>query len=154
MAAKIWRAVSRPKPLFVLSVLYYTIHQIVSSNDRTCHLSQCPTCKNSDIETCLFSSAVDLGLAGKDVNFGHGLVQADDAYLCLRDQVQCCTEVASPTLTPPSSPPAASYTELAAPTGSTEVTSYSYVKREDMKQVCLNHVICVQNLFQKLNSPF
>jgi hypothetical protein len=50
----------------------------------------CPDCTNRDIEGCLLKTSVDLGPTGKDEKYGHGLVQADATFLCLRDTVQCC----------------------------------------------------------------
>ena len=68
-------------------------------------LFQCPLCKNSEVESCLFSSAIDLGTTGKDVNFGFGLLQAEDAYLCLRDEVQCCGGIGADSASPAPTPP-------------------------------------------------
>lgn len=39
-----------------------------------------PTCTGSQIRTSLNNSAMDLGVAGRDVHYGYGLVQAKAAY--------------------------------------------------------------------------
>ena len=39
-----------------------------------------PTCTGAQIRASLNRSAMDLGPAGRDVKFGHGLVQAKAAY--------------------------------------------------------------------------
>jgi serine protease len=50
----------------------------------------CGNCTNYDIEECIFDSAKDLGSAGKDPEYGHGLLQTRDAYLCLVYTAGCC----------------------------------------------------------------
>jgi len=36
-------------------------------------------------------SALDLGAKGKDNEYGYGLVQVDETYKCLKDDLQCCS---------------------------------------------------------------
>lgn len=94
VAAKIWRAVS----LLIQSIFQYlqclwkVLWPYPLLTAYSIPLPQCPMCENFEVESCLFSTAIDLGQAQKDVSFGNGLVQADDAYLCLRDEMQCCSE--------------------------------------------------------------
>jgi hypothetical protein len=54
--------------------------------------SQCPSCTNLQVTSCLKSSAAALGRGDYAWCFGAGLVQAEDAYLCLTDaaQANCC----------------------------------------------------------------
>ena len=103
-------------------------------------------CKNSDVESCLFSTAIDLGIAGKDINFGHGLLQADEAYLCLRDQVQCCTEASSSSSTAPSPSPTSLYKELAT----SPVLAVNATTGEEMKQVSVNNLHTSKKRLRKL----
>lgn len=42
--------------------------------------SNFPACTNEDIRTAILSTAEDLGSAGRDNSFGHGLIQARAAY--------------------------------------------------------------------------
>ncbi|SDI81973.1 PA domain-containing protein [Ferrimonas sediminum] len=42
-----------------------------------------PTCSNSEVRTALASTAEDLGTAGRDDAYGHGLIRAYDAHLAL-----------------------------------------------------------------------
>jgi serine protease len=42
-----------------------------------------PACTNIQVQTALFSTALDLGREGRDNRYGHGLVQALDAYIFL-----------------------------------------------------------------------
>jgi len=46
------------------------------------------------VEQCLLTTARDLGAPGKDIRFGHGMVQADEAYACLETK-SCCPIVLS-----------------------------------------------------------
>ena len=62
----------------------------------------CPFCTSNDVQTCLETTAVDLGSEGRDSSFGFGLVQVEDAYLCLVDTIRCCDE--SGTFPPVASP--------------------------------------------------
>lgn len=67
----------------------------------TRYFYQCPQCSNQQVESCLLSTAMDLGEPGKDILFGQGLVQANDAYLCLIYTAQCCeTDNLPPTNAP------------------------------------------------------
>jgi serine protease len=50
----------------------------------------CPGCTNQDVQDCIFETALDLGDAGKDDIYGHGLLQTSDARDCLT-QKDCCT---------------------------------------------------------------
>jgi serine protease len=50
----------------------------------------CPGCPNQDVQDCIFETALDLGDAGKDDVYGHGLLQTSDARECLV-QKDCCT---------------------------------------------------------------
>ncbi|GKY90716.1 hypothetical protein MPSEU_000045000 [Mayamaea pseudoterrestris] len=50
----------------------------------------CRNCKNKDIVACLASTAKDLGAPGKDIYYGFGLVQTEDAYECLKSVAHCC----------------------------------------------------------------
>ena len=102
------------------------------------HFVQCPQCKNSDVETCLFSKAIDLGTAGKDINFGYGLIQAEESYLCLRDEVRCCGESGTQTSpTPPSPPTPSTSAPTAAPTSLSDVPAGIAMSSEDMITVSI-----------------
>jgi serine protease len=84
--AKIWRAVR-------LSFLLLDMRILHSANPVVFLFPfQCPQCTNVQVESCLLSTAIDLGDEGKDVLYGHGLVQAEDAYFCLVATEQCCDE--------------------------------------------------------------
>jgi hypothetical protein len=48
--------------------------------------SQCPSCNDSQVKSCIRSSATDLG--DYPWCYGAGLVQAEGAYQCLKDV--CC----------------------------------------------------------------
>lgn len=48
----------------------------------------CRNCTYIDIQTCLYTTALDLGEQGRDPVYGYGLVQMDSAYNCLK-QI-CC----------------------------------------------------------------
>jgi subtilisin family serine protease len=50
--------------------------------------SQCPSCLNSQVTQCIKSTAAVLG--DYPWCYGTGLVQAEDAYLCLAEEEQCC----------------------------------------------------------------
>jgi serine protease len=50
----------------------------------------CPSCDNKAVVSCLKQTAKDLGDPGKDVYYGYGLVQTEDAYLCLKNNKKCC----------------------------------------------------------------
>lgn len=52
----------------------------------------CRDCTNFQVKTCLEDTALDLGDTGYDEEFGHGLVQVQQAYECLIFQEQCCEE--------------------------------------------------------------
>lgn len=68
---------------------------------------QCPVCTNAEVFECLQKAAVDLGASGKDVEYGHGLVQVDETHTCLVN-AGCCREDATPAPTPvpdPTLPP-------------------------------------------------
>jgi subtilisin family serine protease len=43
----------------------------------------CQTCEPDVIVNCVLSTALDLGDAGWDVHYGFGLIQMENAYLCL-----------------------------------------------------------------------
>jgi len=94
-------------------------------------------CKNFEVESCLFSTAIDLGAAKRDSNFGNGLVQAEDAYLCLRDEVQCCSENGTSASQAPSAShsPSALTAEMApSPAPDTVLTADNTVTSEYMIQ--------------------
>lgn len=86
VAAKIWRAVSSPVSMHKSSTEFISL--LVFCFYIYC--IQCPLCSNQNVETCLLSTATDLGDTGRDVYYGYGLIQANDAYLCLLNTVQCC----------------------------------------------------------------
>lgn len=50
----------------------------------------CPSCTHQEVQDCIFETALDLGDAGKDDIYGHGLLQTADARDCLV-QKDCCT---------------------------------------------------------------
>jgi serine protease len=50
----------------------------------------CYDCSHYHVEACLHETALDLGEQGRDNVFGHGLVQMNDAFQCLRTQKGCC----------------------------------------------------------------
>lgn len=66
----------------------------------------CPSCSNDQVEDCLIRTARDLGSNGLDDQYGHGLVQVQDAYLCLVNTAGCCTlgETPSPAAAGPTAP--------------------------------------------------
>jgi subtilisin family serine protease len=49
--------------------------------------SQCPDCTSNQVSDCTISTADDLDYPWC---YGAGLVQADDAYKCLRYVKKCC----------------------------------------------------------------
>jgi subtilisin family serine protease len=64
--------------------------------------SNCPSCSNVQTEQCLFATARDLGVPGRDVQYGFGVVNPVGAYQCLVDTIKCCT---TPAPTPPAPVP-------------------------------------------------
>lgn len=48
----------------------------------------CGSCKNSQVLSCLQTTALDLGAPGKDDYYGYGLIQTSNAYDCLK--AVCC----------------------------------------------------------------
>jgi len=66
----------------------------------------CPKCSNVQVIDCLESSALDLGDRGYDEFYGHGLVQVEAAYACLKDEQVCCGDQAEPEATSGSGGPA------------------------------------------------
>jgi len=50
----------------------------------------CPLCSNDDVEYCLKATARDLGIQGRDSEFGSGLIQTRDAHDCLIYDAKCC----------------------------------------------------------------
>lgn len=48
----------------------------------------CRACTNEQVLSCLQTTALDLGGAGKDDSFGYGLIQTSNAYQCLKSV--CC----------------------------------------------------------------
>jgi subtilisin family serine protease len=48
----------------------------------------CRQCRNDQVIQCLRTTAIDLGPAGYDVLYGHGLIRTRAAYTCLRRS--CC----------------------------------------------------------------
>jgi hypothetical protein len=112
VAAKIWRAVSSFVSMHNKIISHLLIPTILGF-----YCDQCPLCSNQNVETCLLDTAIDLGETGRDVYYGYGLVQAEDAYLCLVNTIQCCgnvkgspinvvfaTNVQSPSSSPTSTP--------------------------------------------------
>jgi subtilisin family serine protease len=55
----------------------------------------CPNCGADEVEFCLLDSALDLLPTGVDEYTGHGLLQVEEAYNCLVNDVQCCATVVS-----------------------------------------------------------
>src|SRR3569832_2483196 len=67
--------------------------------------SSCRDCTSSDVIQCMQTSALDKGQNGRDDEYGYGIPQLDDAFVCLTDDVKCCSAPGpSPTLNPSSSP--------------------------------------------------
>lgn len=91
------------------------------------------------MESCLFSSAEDLGAAGKDIYFGYGLLQADNAYFCLRDERKCCGEstsyVSPSAIESPSQTPALTPSQSISPTLSSSRTDVTPIPSESMISV-------------------
>jgi serine protease len=50
--------------------------------------SQCPNCSDGQVSSCIRSSASNLG--DYPWCFGAGLVQAEGAYQCLKEEEVCC----------------------------------------------------------------
>jgi serine protease len=48
----------------------------------------CGNCKNTQVLSCLQTTALDLGAPGKDDYYGYGLIQTSSAYDCLKSV--CC----------------------------------------------------------------
>ena len=51
----------------------------------------CNSCTNTQVAQCLEDTAMDLGTTGRDDQFGHGLVRTENAYLCLINDIGCCS---------------------------------------------------------------
>jgi subtilisin family serine protease len=52
----------------------------------------CNSCTSTQVAQCLEDTAMDLGTTGRDDQFGHGLVRTENAYLCLINDIGCCSE--------------------------------------------------------------
>ena len=61
-------------------------------------LRSCRQCRNTEIAHCLLKTALDKGDRGKDIEYGYGLMQIDEAYLCLTDSIGCCDRDAEGTV--------------------------------------------------------
>lgn len=51
-------------------------------------LQSCPRCNNTQLYHCLQASALDLG---RSDYYGSGLVQVEDTYQCLLNDLECCS---------------------------------------------------------------
>ncbi|GKY93377.1 hypothetical protein MPSEU_000305300 [Mayamaea pseudoterrestris] len=101
----------------------------------------CPSCSADDVEQCLLESAKDLGAAGADDYFGHGLLQVGSAYSCLVDNVQCCDSSGTRAPSPPTPPtPAPAMAPVAAPA---PATSQDCSSDEDAYVSCFDNSLTV-----------
>ena len=103
----------------------------------------CPACSNSQVRSCLQSTAQDLGDQGRDDFFGYGLVQVESAYLCLKNTEQCCQEVEA---TP--SPQPITTTAPAQPSDEcrTAETSYQSCLSTTMPDLAQSCVDCINTI--------
>jgi serine protease len=65
----------------------------------------CNSCTNTQVSQCLEDTAMDIGTTGRDNQFGHGLVQTETAYLCLINDIGCCSAAQVDDTSNPSSAP-------------------------------------------------
>jgi hypothetical protein len=84
----------------------------------------CPDCNNIQVQDCLYSSAMDLGSPGRDIEYGHGLVQKDDMYRCLATTCGCLGSTATWPSTAPSTAPSTSIAPSSVPSMSPSTTFF------------------------------